>query len=96
MNSLLIGMRDRRVTCARAWVRVARLVRVCTEKYVPLERNMGDTRMHLTNYSINKGSEGFVQPEGIGEGEDEGAHKRLVSAAHTAHALPRHAVHSSH
>ena len=25
-------------------------------------------------------AEGFVQPEGTGEGEDEGAHKRLVSS----------------
>ena len=30
------------------------LVRVCTQKYAPLEKNMGDVRMHLTNYAINK------------------------------------------
>ena len=37
------------------------LVRVCTQKYAPLEKNMGDTRMHLTNYSINKDADSFVQ-----------------------------------
>ena len=30
------------------------LVRMCTTKYQPLEKNMHDTRMHLTNYAINK------------------------------------------
>ncbi len=39
------------------------LVRVCTQRYQPLERNMGDARMHLTNYAINKDAEAFVQPE---------------------------------
>ena len=54
------------------------LVRVCTQKYAPLEKNMGDVRMHLTNYSINKDSENFVQPE---DGEDcADAHKRTVSS----------------
>jgi len=39
---------------------------------------MSDTRMHLTNYSINKGSDAFVQPEDETECED--AHKRTVSS----------------
>ena len=54
------------------------LVRVCTQRYVPLEKNMGDVRMHLTNYSINKDSEDFVQPEDENECSD--AHKRTVSS----------------
>ena len=33
------------------------LVRVCTEKYAPLERNIDNVRMHLTNYAINKNAE---------------------------------------
>ena len=39
------------------------LVRVCTQKYAPVEKNINDARMHLTNYAINKGAEDFVQPE---------------------------------
>jgi len=54
------------------------LVRVCTQKYAPLEKNMGDVRMHLTNYSINKDSEAFVQPEDENDCAD--AHKRTVSS----------------
>ena len=54
------------------------LVRVCTQKYQPLEKNMGDTRMHLTNYSINKDSEAFVQPEDETDCDD--AHKRTVTS----------------
>mgnify|MGYP001974724436 CR=1 FL=1 len=54
------------------------LVRVCTQKYAPLEKNMGDTRMHLTNYSINKDSDAFVQPEDENECDD--AHKRTVTS----------------
>ena len=54
------------------------LVRVCTQKYQPLEKNMGDVRMHLTNYSINKDSEAFVQPEDEEDCAD--AHKRTISS----------------
>ena len=53
-------------------------MRVCTQKYQPLEKNMGDVRMHLTNYSINKNSEAFVQPEDETDCSD--AHKRTVSS----------------
>lgn len=43
-------------------------MRLCTEEYVkPNEANLGDKRMHLTNYSINKNSENFVQNDGDGE-----------------------------
>ena len=52
-------------------------MRVCTQKYAPLEKNMGDVRMHLSNYSINKDSEAFVQPEDENDCSD--AHKRTVS-----------------
>ena len=37
------------------------LVRLCTEPYVaPTAKNLSQTRMHLTNYAINKGSSAFV------------------------------------
>ncbi|GBG24138.1 Tubulin polyglutamylase ttll6 [Hondaea fermentalgiana] len=37
------------------------LVRICTQKYVePRGRNLQKSRMHLTNYAINKESEDFV------------------------------------
>ncbi|MFO0000351.1 MAG: hypothetical protein ACK559_04415, partial [bacterium] len=37
------------------------LVRLCTEPYVaPTAKNLSQTRMHLTNYAINKGSANFV------------------------------------
>ena len=45
-------------------------------RYAPLEKNMGDVRMHLTNYAINKDSDAFVQPEDENDCED--AHKRTV------------------
>ncbi|CAN0020313.1 unnamed protein product, partial [Ectocarpus fasciculatus] len=41
------------------------LVRLCTTKYRPPRNgNLRNTRMHLTNYAINKGSENFVPPTG--------------------------------
>ncbi|CAM9516685.1 unnamed protein product, partial [Ectocarpus sp. 4 AP-2014] len=41
------------------------LVRLCTSKYRPPRNgNLRNTRMHLTNYAINKGSENFVPPTG--------------------------------
>ena len=46
------------------------LVRLCTEEYVkPNKSNMNNTTMHLTNYSLNKNAEGFVQPTGSETGE---------------------------
>ena len=54
------------------------LVRVCTQKYAPVEKNMGDARMHLTNYAINKDSENFVQPDDEEDCAD--AHKRTISS----------------
>ena len=39
---------------------------------------MADTRMHLTNYAINKDSEAFVQPEDETDCAD--AHKRTISS----------------
>ncbi len=36
-------------------------MRLCTEPYVaPTGKNLSLTRMHLTNYAINKGSANFV------------------------------------
>ena len=54
------------------------LVRVCTQKYHAVEKNMSDVRMHLTNYAINKDSEAFVQPEDEEDCDD--AHKRTISS----------------
>jgi len=46
------------------------LVRLCTEEYVkPNKSNMHLTTMHLTNYSLNKNSDAFVQPTGSETGE---------------------------
>ena len=42
------------------------LVRLCTRKYVaPTSKNFSKTRMHLTNYAINKGSEKFEFNKGV-------------------------------
>ncbi len=42
------------------------LVRLCTRKYVtPTSKNFSKTRMHLTNYAINKGSEEFEFNKGV-------------------------------
>ena len=54
------------------------LVRVCTQKYHAVEKNMSDVRMHLTNYAINKDSEAFVQPEDEENCDD--SHKRTISS----------------
>ena len=41
------------------------LVRLCTTKYVaPTEKNLKKTKMHLTNYAINKSSENFEKNTG--------------------------------
>ena len=51
---------------------------MCTEKYaMPTNANLGSTCTHLTNYSINKDSEAFVQPEDV---HDDTSHKRTVSS----------------
>jgi len=39
------------------------LARFCTEKYTPDPSELDNLFMHLTNYSINKFSENFVQNE---------------------------------
>ena len=47
------------------------IVRLCTVKYKePTTKNMGQTRMHLTNYAINKASGDFVQAAGADDAED--------------------------
>ena len=46
-------------------------MRLCTVKYKePTTKNMGQTRMHLTNYAINKASGDFVQAAGADDAED--------------------------
>ncbi|XP_027886056.1 tubulin polyglutamylase ttll6 isoform X1 [Xiphophorus couchianus] len=43
------------------------LARFCTRKYnEPMQSNVEDVCMHLTNYSINKNSENFVRDENCG------------------------------
>ena len=54
------------------------LVRVCTQKYAPVERNLHEVRMHLTNYAINKDADDFVQPEDL---EDAGVRRRRAADA---------------
>lgn len=45
------------------------LVRLCTAEYeAPRIENMTNSMMHLTNYSINKRSEDFVQNDGVDDG----------------------------
>ena len=63
------------------------LVRICTQKYQPVERNLNNQQMHLTNYAINKNAEDFVQPE---DTDDDSAHKRTVSSL--MHTLEREGV----
>ena len=51
---------------------------MCTEKYEqPTASNMGSLCTHLTNYSINKDSDAFVQPEDV---HDDSSHKRTVTS----------------
>ena len=56
------------------------LVRICTEKYAAVGSNLENTRMHLTNYAINKDSDQFVQPQGMEDCEQESAHKRTIGS----------------
>lgn len=54
------------------------LVRLCTEDYVePTEENIDKLFMHLTNFSLNKQSENYINPSEYGE-ENKGT-KRLLS-----------------
>lgn len=59
-------------------------------RYAPLEKNMQDTTMHLTNYAINKDSDAFVQPEDETDCAD--AHKRTISSLMTTLAEEGHDV----
>ena len=57
------------------------LVRICTEEYVkPTKQNINNVQMHLTNYAVNKNSEGFVQPSADSSDADgqEDASKRSL------------------
>jgi len=52
--------------------------RFCTEAYQrPTRHNMDNLFMHLTNYAINKFSEGYVDGDENEEGE---GHKRSLGA----------------
>ena len=62
----------------RAYLFDEGLVRMCTEKYaMPTNANLDKTCTHLTNYSINKDSDAFVQPEDI---HDDSSHKRTITS----------------
>lgn len=53
------------------------LARFATQEYVPpTDSNLQDRFMHLTNYSVNKLSEKFVQ----NAGDDKNCHKRSLSS----------------
>ncbi len=55
------------------------LCRLCTAAYSPpSDANIDCTFMHLTNYSVNKHNESFVQNNGDSENED-GSSKRSLS-----------------
>ena len=45
------------------------------EKYTPAAKTLSDQYIHLTNYSINKHSESYVQNDRVGECK---GHKWLV------------------
>jgi hypothetical protein len=54
------------------------LVRFCTEDYkAPTDENMHQLYMHLTNFSLNKDNENYINPSDYGE-ENKGT-KRLLS-----------------
>lgn len=75
----------------RAFVMHEGMARVCAEKYAkPAPGNLGDAFVHLTNYSVNKGSDKFQQGVlrgggGGGDGKSGGGgrqgNKRLISTA---------------
>ncbi len=47
-------------------------MRICTEPYqAPDARNLGNARMHLTNYAINKDSDKFRAAASNGYSPDE-------------------------
>ena len=47
------------------------LVRLCTEDYKkPTNQNCKTMTMHLTNFSINKKSENYVNSEVVNDGEE--------------------------
>ena len=54
------------------------LVRLCTQEYVkPSRENQDDVCMHLTNYSLNKHSDDFVESEEA-DGGDEASKRSLL------------------
>lgn len=57
------------------------LVRVCTENYdAPSSKNMHNLLSHLTNYSLNKNSDKFVEEEADAEAETENLSKRTLGS----------------
>lgn len=58
------------------------LVRLCTEPYTkPTVDNSGDMCMHLTNYSLNKKSEGFQESDDA-DGCDEASKRSVIWLMH--------------
>ena len=67
------------VSPLRAHLCTEGLARVCTKPYeAPSSRNLYDTMSHLTNYSLNKRSDGYIEVEGDPSGGD--GSKRALSA----------------
>jgi tubulin polyglutamylase TTLL6/13 len=63
----------------RAYIYHEGLARFATEDYVPpLGSNLGNLCMHLTNYAINKDSDGFIFNED--PNKDNVGHKRSLRA----------------
>jgi tubulin polyglutamylase TTLL6/13 len=63
----------------RAYIFKEGLARFATEEYVsPLGSNLNNLCMHLTNYAINKDSEGFIFNED--SKKDDIGHKRSLTA----------------
>ena len=55
---------------------------MCTQEYVkPSKSNISDVCMHLTNYAVNKNSDGFVQPSAESsenaDGQDDASKRSL-------------------
>jgi tubulin polyglutamylase TTLL11 len=64
------------------------LARFCTEDYEPVtDQNSGNTFMHLTNYTLNKASQGFVHPPENFMDINEATKRTFTSAKKSLHKM---------
>ncbi len=57
------------------------MARFCTQDYKkPTKDNLKNLYMHLTNYSLNKNSDGYKAPPDIDFFDDDTGSKRLLSS----------------